>query len=172
MELEQAVENVLSFVGEITDQPTRYKLVLLVGQDEDTRSSVIVKIIERTAYSRLDAGLMLSKRLLPIPETRRPLKASSEFKAIANEQLQQKTVLVIDNIGILFDTSLQLSPLDLLEDISRFIPLIVSWPGSIAWNKDGTIHSLTHAGPDDGEYKCYNHVHTSAVVDLNMESAQ
>jgi hypothetical protein len=171
MELEQAAESVLNYVGELVSQPARYKLVLLVGQDEEKRSTVVGEVAKRAAYPVLDVGLELSKELVLIPEARRPLNASSVFKNLAKEQVQQSAALVVDNIGILFDRSLELSPLDLMEDLSISVTLVVSWPGTITWNKDGTVHMLTHANPDNDEYKCYNHVHTAAVVDLNTESA-
>ena len=171
MDLEQAAENVINYVGELISQPARHKLVLIVGQDETTRSAVIEEVIRRAAYPVLDVGLELSRELMLIPEARRPLKASSVFKALVGKDPQGPAV-VVDNIGLLFDTSLQLSPLDLMEDVSRATPLVVSWPGAVTFLDDNTVHTLSHANPDDDEYRIYSHVQTAAVVNLDAEGAQ
>jgi hypothetical protein len=90
-EQEQAAESVLNYVGELTSQPARYKLVLLVGQDEEERAGVVGEVAKRAAYPVLDVGLELSKELILFPEARRPLKASSVFKTLVTQQLQGAT---------------------------------------------------------------------------------
>lgn len=171
MDREQAAENVINYVGELISQPARYKLVLIVGQDETARSAVVDEVTRRAAYPVLDVGVELSKELMLMPEARRPLKASSVFKALVGK-CPQSTAVVVDNIGFLFDTSLQLSPLDLMEDVSRAMPLVVSWPGAVTFHDDGTIRTLSHANPDNDEYRIYSHVQTVAIVNLDAEGAQ
>ena len=57
--------------------------------------------------------------------------------------------MLLDNIELLFDASLALDPLRLLEEISRNWTLVVAWPGHVegGW--------LIYARPGHPEYRRY-----------------
>ena len=172
MEMLECVHNVTSCIDKLIHEPKRYKLVLVVGSDDGQRDAVIRELLRQHVYPVLDTGLSLSHELAAIPEARRPLKASSVFKSLIAPNAATSAVVVVDNIGILFDQSLQLDPLGLLEDVSRSTVLVVSWPGTITWNENGTVHALSHAVPEHDEYRIYPHVDTAAIVDIEGEGAK
>jgi hypothetical protein len=58
-------------------------------------------------------------------------------------------VILVDNIEILFDVSLMLDPLRLLQGISRNKTVVAAWNGSIESNH------VIYATPDHAEYKRY-----------------
>lgn len=168
MNTEQAAENALEYLREFSNQPLRYRLVLLVGENDRKRSAVVNEIVKRVALPVLDVGLELSRELLSVPEGQRPLEASSAFQRLVQQRARDGS-LVADNLGFLFEPSLQLRVLDLLEDTARFTTLIASWPGTVQFRDDGTVSTLSHAGPESPEYAVWSHVQTPAVLDLNGE---
>lgn len=171
MEEQQAVASALSYVDEMLRGPTRYHLVLVVGQDEVKLSSVLTKAAARREYPALDMGMKLSETLVGVPETKRALRAGGAVRELVTQVAGASAVLAIDNINILFDPALSLSPLDLLTDISRALTLIAAWPGQCTWSEELMLKSLSHADPSHDEYLNYTHANTTAIVDLERTEA-
>jgi len=172
MDQQQAVASTLSYVDEMLREPTRYHLVLVVGPDEAKLSSVISEATAQREYPVLDMGMKLSETLVAVPEARRALKAGGAVRDLVKRVAGASAVLAIDNIDILFDRALSLSPLDLLTDISRALTLIVAWPGQCTWSEELMLKSLSHADPSHDEYLNYTHADTTAIVDLERTEAR
>ncbi|MFN2218648.1 MAG: BREX-3 system P-loop-containing protein BrxF, partial [Anaerolineae bacterium] len=92
-----------------------------------------------------------------LTERQRKLQASrvlgqlvSDAAAASEENVEPGSgTVLLDNIELLFDASLALDPLRLLEEISRNWTLVVAWPGQVegGW--------LLYARPGHPEYKRY-----------------
>jgi hypothetical protein len=117
-------------------------------------------------------GMKLSEALVAVPEARRALKAGGVVRDLVTQAAGASAVLAVDNIDILFDPALSLSPLDLLTDISRVLTLIVAWPGQCTWSEEFMLKSLSHADPSHDEYRSYTHADTTAIVDLEQTEAR
>lgn len=172
MDQQQAVTSTLRYVDEMLREPTRYHLVLVVGADEVQLSSVLSEAAAQREYPVLDMGLRLSETLVTVPEARRALKAGGAVRDLVTRVAGASVVLAIDNIDILFDPALSLSPLDLLTDTSRALTLIVAWPGQCTWSEESMLKSLSHANPSHDEYHNYTHADTTAIVDLERTEAR
>lgn len=172
MDQQQAAASTLGYVDEMLGEPTRYHLVLVVGPDETKLSSVLGEAAAQRGYPVLDMGLRLSETLVAVPEARRALKAGGVVRDLVKQMAGASAVLAIDNIDILFDPVLSLSPLDLLTDISRALTLIVAWPGQCTWGEELMLKSLSHADPSHDEYRSYPHADTTAIVDLERTEAR
>jgi len=172
MEQQQAVVSTLSYVDEMLREPTRYHLVLVVGPDEVKLSSVLSEAAAQRGYPVLDMGLRLSETLVAVPEARRALRAGGAVRDLVTQAAGTSAVLAVDNIDVLFDPALSLSPLDLLTGMSRALTLIVAWPGQCAWGEESTLKSLSHADPSHDEYRNYTHADTAAIVDLERTEAK
>ena len=61
----------------------------------------------------------------------------------------ETTVVLLDNIELLFDTSLKQDPLRLLQSLSRNKTLVVAWNGAVSGDQ------ITYAAPDHLEYRRY-----------------
>ena len=95
----------------------------------------------------MNLSLELSERLIEIPKQERPKSAASVFAELISEQ--QARVLLLDHIEILFDRSLSIDPLKLLQNNAKNMTLVVVWPG------ERSASSLAYAMPSHPEYRSY-----------------
>jgi hypothetical protein len=58
-------------------------------------------------------------------------------------------VILLDNVELLFDVSLQIHPLRCLQTLARQRPIVTAWNGTV------TNGLLTYAAPDHPEYRRY-----------------
>lgn len=75
---------------------------------------------------------MFDDEFLEIPRADRPEKAISLIST-AIHRLNARVVM-IDNVEFLFAPILNLNPVQMLKDLSRECPIIVSWRGSLEGN--------------------------------------
>lgn len=108
--------------------------------------------------SFLNLSLALSQRLLEIPSHRRPVQASS----VLADLLTGQGPLMLYDIELLFEPTLQLEPLHTLKTASRSRMLLALWPGTFEGGR------LTHAEPGHPEYKCYS---ATDLTDILVMSA-
>jgi hypothetical protein len=140
-----------------TEQAQRsfHRLVLLVGPSGTGKTGLLRQLAESQACPYLNVNLHLSQRMLELPRSRRPRQADPIFKSIVDEH--RGGVLVLDNLEILFDPSLQLDPLRLLKSVSRRQAIVAAWSGTF---QDGV---LSYAEPDHREFRSYRDVDVLVV---------
>ncbi len=102
---------------------------------------------KHTEFGYTNINLALSQRLLSLTERQRSLQVFRLLNEIVEENGTQ--VVLLDNIELLFDTSLKQDPLRLLQGISRNRTVVASWNGSIE------NEHLIYAQPDHPEYRRY-----------------
>jgi len=147
-------------VKSIEDSKKLYqKLILLVGKSGSGKTDVLNKIHTDLNIPLVNVNLELSFRLLELPIKKRSSKLSTIFFEIANDV--QSDIILMDNIEILFDKSLQQNPLSLLQSVSRNKVIVSSWNGGI---EDG---KLVYAVPEHQEYWPYQVDNVGTIIDIN-----
>lgn len=133
-------------VDEIADLNS--KLILLIGPPRSGKSNLLRQLAERRQTQVMKAGSALGRELLAVPSTRRHLHAADLLKQLA-DRFADKGVLLVDNIELLFDRTLQLNPLELLRRHSHACRIIASWPGELRENR---LSYATTGHPEHQDY--------------------
>ncbi|MDQ7839163.1 MAG: BREX-3 system P-loop-containing protein BrxF [Thermodesulfobacteriota bacterium] len=121
------------------------RLILIVSPSGSGKTSALQEVSSRTGAPIVNVNLELSKCLLDLGQKKRQLKLPTLLDDIIRKR--EDTLLLLDNIELLFDTNLKLKPLSLLQTVSRNKTLVVSWNGHIANDR------LLYAEPGHHEYR-------------------
>jgi len=126
-----------------------HRLVLLVGETGSGKTGVLRDVAEEFRTSVINVNLALSGELLELTAKQRVLRLPGILDQIADKS---QSLLVLDNIEILFDKDLKQDPLRLLQGISRNRFVVASW--------NGTMNSgrLLYAETAHPEYRSYDSV--------------
>lgn len=123
-----------------------YRLVLLVGTSGSGKTAVLQKLASHHNISATNLNLVLSAKLLELTPRQRSLQLPVLLDQIAE---QAQSLVILDNLEILFDVDLKQDPLRLLQGLSRRKTVVASWNGSIDAGK------LLYAEPGHSEYRSY-----------------
>ncbi len=136
-----------------------YRLILVVAPGGMGKTVALREVAKHTEFGYTNINLALSQRLLSLTERQRSLQVFSlterqrslQVFRLLNEIVEENgtQVVLLDNIELLFDTSLKQDPLRLLQGISRNRTVVASWNGSIE------NEHLIYAQPDHPEYRRY-----------------
>ena len=144
-----------------------HRLVLLVGETGSGKTRVLRDIAEEFGSSVVNVNLALSGELLELTAKQRSLRlpgileevirvegrgASEEDQTLTPNPSSLASVVVLDNIEILFDKDLQQDPLRLLQSISRNRAVVASWNGIMNSGR------LLYAETGHPEYRSYDSV--------------
>ncbi len=135
-----------------------YRLILVVASSGMGKTMALREVAKHTEYGYTNINLGLSQRLLGLTERQRSLHVFRLLNEIVEENGTQ--VALLDNIELLFDTSLKQDPLRLLQGISRNRTVVASWNGSIE------NEHLIYAQPDHPEYRRYS---TTGLLVIGVE---
>ena len=124
-----------------------HRLVLVTGTDGSAGTTVLKEVAECIDAPLVNVGLELSRRLLDLTGQQRRIRVPRLLGGIVAETASD--VVLLDNIGLLFDIALRQNPLGLLQRLSRRRTVVAAWNGSI---EDGHI---LHAVPGHPEYRRY-----------------
>lgn len=136
-------------VSATQDASGRYhRLIVIVAPQGGGKTAVLKQAKNLLNAAWVNLGLELSRRLLEMTERQRALRLQRVLDDILLPYPLEQ-VVILDNIEILFDPSLALHPLNLLQSLSRNRMLIAAWSGGIenGW--------LTYASPGHPEYQRY-----------------
>ena len=111
-----------------------YKLLMIVGPAGSGKTAFLRSVSEKQHIPLLNLGLELSKKLLSLTVIERRLKASDVIADLLDAVGAPR--LAIDNTEVIFDPSLMLNPLGLLQSLSRTRLLIWAWNGEV---EDGHV---------------------------------
>jgi hypothetical protein len=106
-----------------------YKIALVVGRSGSGKTNLLKKICGQMQIPLINLGIELSQKLLPLTTRERKLKTCEIVSEVIDAQDAPR--LAIDNTEIIFDPSLMLNPLGLLQSLSRTRLLIWSWNGEV-----------------------------------------
>jgi hypothetical protein len=124
------------------------KLVLLIGPPRSGKSNLLGELAARRQVRVLSLGATLGRELLAVPSTRRHLQAADLLKDIADD-FASHGLLLMDNIELLFDRTLQLSPLDLLKRHAHARRVVAVWPGDL---REDRLSYATTGHPEHQDY--------------------
>ena len=124
------------------------KLILLVGIPRSGRSAHLKDLGKKRGVAPLKIGQALGSRLATIPQRQRHMEANSILRELA-DQHASGDVLLLDNIELLFDPSLQLDPLDLLKRHAHVRRVVAVWPGEL---RDGRLTYAITGHPEHQDY--------------------
>jgi hypothetical protein len=125
-----------------------YRLALIVGKPGIGKTELLRALNEKTGYPLINVNLEVSQRLLDYTIAERPRLVPRLLGDVVKEAGSR--VVLLDNLEMLFDASLQLNPLQILQSLSRNVTLVASWSGTFANN------TLVYAEPWHAEYRQYS----------------
>ena len=124
------------------------KLVLLIGAPQSRKTALLHSLAKRRNVAPLHVGAELGSRLAGLPHRQRHLQTTTILRELADQHVTGD-LLLLDNIELLFDRSLQLDPLDLLKRHAHAKRVVAVWPGEL---RDGRL-TYAHTGhPEHQDY--------------------
>ena len=129
------------------------KLVLLIGPLNAGRSVLLHSLAQKKGIKPLNVGAELGSRLASIPQRQRHLQTTTILRELA-DQRATGDLLLLDNIELLFDRSLQLDPLDLLKRHAHARRVVAVWPGEL--QGDARTGRLIYADMGHPEHQDYS----------------
>ncbi len=124
------------------------KLILLVGSPHTGKTALLKEFGKQMEAEPLSVGSKLGLRLAGLPQKQRPLEAGSILRELA-DQHAKGDLLLVDNIELLFDRTLQLDPLDLLKRHAHARRVVAVWPGEL---RDGRLTYADMGHPEKQDY--------------------
>ena len=124
----------------------QYHRLIIVPVQGDYQTD-FQQVAESINSQYINVNLELSKLLLELTQKQRLLKAESFLKQIIGAT--NNTVIFLEHLEILFDTSLRLDPLRCLQKLARNCTIVAIWNGKIENNH------LVYAEREHPEYKSY-----------------
>ena len=134
-----------------------HRLVLLVGETGSGKTGILRDIANELGVDVININLALSTELLDLTVKQRTLRLPGILDQITEKAL---SIVVLDNLEILFDKDLKQDPLRLLQGISRNHTVVAAWNGAISGGK------LTYAEVGHPEYRSYD-LADLTVVDMH-----
>ncbi len=123
------------------------RLILVVGLHQSGKTMALKQVSESTGAPYLNMNLELSRSLLDADERQRRIGAPRRLDELVTAADTEP--ILLDNTEILFDRTLQIDPLRVLQKISTNHTLVVAWNGSIEQSQ------LTYAWPGHPDYRRY-----------------
>ena len=133
-----------------------FRLVILAGPPGSGKTAVLQSLAEKLGCQLVNVNLELSKRMLELTRAQRPRQVDRLLKEVI--AAGRGEVVLLDNLEILFDTSLEVTPLRLLQASSRNRTIVASWNGSF---QAGT---LTYAEPGHPEFNQFNQTEANVIT--------
>jgi hypothetical protein len=113
-------------VSEIDDLQS--KLILLVGNSGKTR--LLRALAQRLQTTPFNVGAKLGHRLAAMPVAERAFSVNELLRDIT-ASAHGKAPLLLDNLEVLFEPSLEVSPLDLIKRLAHSRRVVATWPGEL-----------------------------------------
>ena len=138
-------------IGEIGDLNS--KLILLVGTSRSGKTQLLRQLSARLNIESLNVGLELGRRLAATPNNKRSFSAGELLREIALLEPfgdRTETPLLLDNLELLFEPSLQINPLDLVRRLAHSRSVVAVWPGELRGDR------LIYADMSHPEHRDYS----------------
>ncbi len=134
-----------------------YSLILIVGSQGSGKTKELKSLSKHLGIPVINVNLELSREMLHLTERQRILKLENLFKKVISDVNSE--IVLLDNVEILFDPSLEHDPLAVLKKISRNLTLVAALSCRLESDK------LIYANSGHPEYKEYS-LKDLIIVDL------
>jgi len=139
-----ALDKLARLVGEVGDLQS--KLLLLVGNSGKTQ---LLRILaERIQTTPINVGAKLAHRLAATPASDRDFSTNELLHEIT-DSVHGEVPLLIDNLEVLFDSSLKINPLDFIKRLAHSRPVVAVWPGEM---RDDRLVYANMGHPEHRDY--------------------
>jgi hypothetical protein len=128
------------------------KLVLLIGAPPTGKTALLQALAKSRDVTPLNVGAEMGYRLAGMPQRQRHLHTTTILRELADLHASGD-LLLLDNLELLFDRSLQLDPLDLLKRHAHAKRVVAVWPGNL--QGDTKTGRLTYADMGHPEHQDY-----------------
>lgn len=111
------------------------KLVLVVANSGGGKTALLAEFAKSRDLHIINVGSELSNLLVPVASSQR----SFEVMGILRDMLSQhrdRGVVVLDNIEVMFDAELKITPFDTIKRLAHALTVVVTWPGRF---RDGRL---------------------------------
>jgi hypothetical protein len=123
-----------------------YRLVVVAGPPGSGKTRALKQLRAAKGWSLLNLNRDLSERLLDLTSKQRRLRTADIVRDLI-EAHGKETVVMLDNIDLLFHPALEQEPLRALQMAARNQTVVVAWQGSFGDGK------LVYAASDHPEYR-------------------
>ena len=106
------------------------KLILIIGAPRTGKTALLRALANDRGVEVLSVGSELGHRLSAVPQKQRHLQTTTLLRELA-DQHATGDLLLLDNLELLFDKSLQIDPLDLLKRHAHVKRVVAVWPGEL-----------------------------------------
>ncbi len=138
-------DQIISLIQQVPE--LYHRLVLVVAPSGSGKTSALKEVQQSLGAPLINVNLEISRRMLELTTRQRALQASRLLEDILRQN--RSDVVLLDNIEILFEKSLEQNPLRLLQGLSRNRTIVATWNGKIGDNY------LIYAAPDHPQYRRY-----------------
>ena len=139
------------------------KLILLVGPSRSGKTQLLRQLGAKFNLEPLNVGLELGRRLAAMPNTDRGLSAGKLLREIADKE-RTGAPLLLDNLELLFEPSLQINPLDLVKRVAHSKRVVAVWPGELHGDR------LVYADMSHPEYRDFSREGVVVIEIMRMGS--
>lgn len=138
-------DKILECIGSATE--LYYRLIMVIAPAGMGKTAALQDVHERTQAPLVNINLDLSRVMLDLTERQRTVQLPRLLSEIVNAS--DTSMILLDNIEVLFDVSLKQDPLRLLQGLARNKTVVAAWNGSI------DHEHMVYATPDHPEYRRY-----------------
>ncbi len=138
------LERLIAELGELNN-----KLVLLVGVSRGGKTKLLRELGTSLSIKPLNVSLELGRRLAARPINKRSFSAGELLREIADKEVTDDPLL-LDNLELLFEKTLQINPLDLVKRLAHSKRVVAVWPGELRGER------LVYADMSHPEHRDYS----------------
>ena len=124
-----------------------HRLILVTAPSQAGKTEALRQIADSTGARLVNLNLELSRRMLDLTERERALRMPDLLDEVVG---RDDSLVLLDNIELLFDAALRQDPLRLLQGVSRNRTIVAAWNGTL---ENGY---LTYATPEHPEHRRYS----------------
>lgn len=125
------------------------KLILLIGPSRSGKTQLLRQLSAKFDSEPLNVGLELGRRLAATPNNKRGFSTGELLREIADKE-RADYPLLLDNLELLFEPSLQINPLDLVRRLAHSKRVVAVWPGELRGDR------LVYADMSHPEHRDYS----------------
>lgn len=120
-----AAEQILARLDDV--EALYHRLILLVGPAGSGKTAALRDVSTKTGAKLVNLNLAVSGALLELTERQRRLRLPN---VLEDTLAGSGSLVILDNIEMLFDPALEQDPLRLFEKLSRNRTIVAAWTGT------------------------------------------